>query len=50
MNPVPLRSGDLPEGRPDYTDAVAKDGSLVVTVGHPDSGREKRRVNLLGVK
>jgi hypothetical protein len=32
---------------PDYADTVAKDGSLVVTVGTPVEGREKRRVKLI---
>ncbi len=36
-----------PKGVPDYADTVAKDGSLVVTVGKPVAGREKRRVKLM---
>jgi hypothetical protein len=36
-----------PKGVPDYAEAVAKDGSLVITVGQPVEGREKRRVELL---
>jgi len=30
-----------------YADTVAKDGSLVITVGQPVEGREKRRVKLI---
>ena len=37
-----------PKGVPDYADTVAKDGSLVVTVGTPVEGRTKRRVSLIG--
>ena len=36
-----------PKGVSDYADTVAKDGSLVITVGQPVEGREKRRVKLL---
>jgi hypothetical protein len=40
-----------PKGVPDYADTVAKDGSLVVTVGKPVEGRDQRRVKLIeGVK
>lgn len=37
-----------PEGVPDYADAAAKDGSLVITVGQPIAGRQERRVQLIG--
>jgi hypothetical protein len=37
-----------PKGVPDYADTVAKDGALVVTVGSPVAGREKRSVKLIG--
>jgi hypothetical protein len=36
-----------PKGVPDYADTVARDGSLVVTVGTPVEGREKRRAVLI---
>ena len=36
-----------PKGVPDYAETVAKDGSLVVTVGDPVEGRKKRRVKLI---
>lgn len=39
-----------PKGVPDYADAVAKDGSLVVTVGTPVEGRTKRRASLIGAE
>jgi hypothetical protein len=39
-----------PKGVPDCADTVAKDGSLVVTVGQPVEGREKRRVTLIKSK
>jgi len=35
---------------PDYAETVAKDGSLVATVGTPVGGREKRRVSLIEKK
>ncbi len=35
---------------PDYADTVAKDGSLVVTVGTSVEGREKRQVKLIEEK
>jgi hypothetical protein len=37
-----------PQGAPDYADAAARDGSLVVTVGRPVAARTKRRVKLIG--
>lgn len=36
-----------PKGVPDYADAVAKDGSLVITVGVPVANRAQRRVKLI---
>jgi hypothetical protein len=39
-----------PKDVPDYADTVAKDGSLVVTVGKPVEGRDKRRVKLIEAK
>ncbi|QEL20230.1 DUF3472 domain-containing protein [Limnoglobus roseus] len=36
-----------PKGVPDYAATAAKDGSLVVTVGQPLEGRDKRRVKLI---
>jgi hypothetical protein len=35
---------------PDYADAVAKNGSLVVSVGKPVANRDKRSVRLIGGK
>jgi hypothetical protein len=39
-----------PKGVPDYAYAVAKDSSLVITVGKPVEGRDKRRVKLIDGK
>jgi hypothetical protein len=39
-----------PKGVPDYAEAVAKGGSLVVTVGEPVEGRTKRSVKLIEAK
>ncbi len=36
-----------PKGVPDYANTIAKEGSLVVTVGEPVVGREKRHVTLI---
>ena len=36
----PTAEAIYPKGVPDYADTVAKDGSLVVTVGTPVEGRE----------
>ncbi|AWM36431.1 hypothetical protein GobsT_57660 [Gemmata obscuriglobus] len=36
-----------PKGVPDYADTAVKDGSLVITVGAPVAGRDKRRVKLI---
>ena len=46
----PTAQAIYPKGVPDYADTVAKDGSLVITVGQPVEGREKRRVTLLEVQ
>jgi hypothetical protein len=43
----PTAEAVYPKGVPDYADAVAKDGSLVVTVGKPVEGRGKRTVKLI---
>lgn len=43
----PSAEAIYPKGVPDYADTVAKEGSLVVTVGTPVEGREKRRVKLI---
>ena len=43
----PSAEAIYPKGVPDYADTVAKDGSLVITVGQPVEGREKRRVKLI---
>jgi hypothetical protein len=43
----PAAEAIYPKGVPDYADAVAKDGSLVVTVGQPVKGRDKRQVMLI---
>lgn len=37
-----------PEGVPDYADAAAQDGSLVITVGKPVADRRERRAKLIG--
>ena len=46
----PKADAVYPKGVPDYADTVAKDGSLVVTVGQPVEGREKCRVMLIEAK
>ena len=46
----PSASAVYPKDVPDYADAVAKDGSLVVTVGQPVEGRTKRNVKLIEAK
>ena len=43
----PTAEAIYPKGVPDYADTVAKDGSLVVSVGTPVEGREKRQVKLI---
>jgi hypothetical protein len=43
----PTAEAIYPKGVPDYADTVARDGSLVVTVGALVEGREKRRVKLI---
>jgi hypothetical protein len=37
-----------PKGVPDYADAVAKDGEVVVKVGEPVTNRDNRNVRLIG--
>jgi hypothetical protein len=37
-----------PRGVPDYADARAVEGALVITVGQPVEGRKERRVELIG--
>ena len=46
----PTAEAIYPKGVPDYADAAAKDGSLVVAVGEPIAGRQKRRVKLIEKK
>ena len=48
--PVKPMSADAiyPEKVPDYAGVVAKDGDLVVTVGHPVENRKERKVRLIG--
>lgn len=46
----PTAEAVYPKGVPDYADAVAKDGAIVVTVGKPVDARQKRRVVLIGGK
>jgi hypothetical protein len=43
----PTAEAVYPKGVPDYADTVAKDGSLVITVGEPVESRENRRVKLI---
>lgn len=43
----PTAEAIYPQGVPDYAQTEAKDGSLVVSVGTPVEGREKRRVSLI---
>ena len=38
------------KGVPDYADTVAKDGSLVITVGEPVEGRKQRQATLIETK
>jgi hypothetical protein len=46
----PTAEAVYPKGVPDYADTAAKDGSLVVTVGSPVPGRDKRTVKLIGAE
>lgn len=48
--PHPTADAVYPKNVPDYAEAVAKDGSLVVTVGEPVEGRTKRTVRLIEAK
>ena len=43
----PSATAIYPDGVPDYADCVAKDGSLVVTVGEPVKNRNQRRVKVI---
>ncbi len=43
----PSAEAIYPKGVPEYAETAAKDGSLVVTVGIPVEGRDKRRVKLI---
>jgi hypothetical protein len=43
----PTAEAIYPKGVPDNADTVAKDGSLVNTVGKFVEGRDKRRVKLI---
>lgn len=43
----PTAEAIYPKGVPDYANAVAKDGSLVITVGQPVIGRQKRQITLI---
>ena len=43
----PSAEAIYPKGVPDYADTVAKDSSLVITVGQSVEGREKRWVKLI---
>ncbi len=43
----PTAEAIYPKDVPDYADATAKEGSLVITVGKPVEGREKRSVMLI---
>lgn len=46
----PSATAVYPRGVPDYAEAVAQDGQLVVKVGEPVPERKERRVKLLPVK
>ena len=46
----PTAAAVYPKSVPDYADAVAKDGTLVVTVGEPVEGRTKRTVRVIDAK
>jgi hypothetical protein len=43
----PKAEAVYPKGVPDYANAVAKEGALVITVGQHVEGREKRRITLI---
>ena len=43
----PKADAVYPKGVPDYADTVAKDGSLVITVGEPVKDRTKRQVRVI---
>jgi hypothetical protein len=46
----PSAEAIYPRGVPDYAQTVAKDGSLVITVGTPVEDRQKRQVTLIEAK
>jgi hypothetical protein len=46
----PTATAVYPKGVPDYAEAVAQDGQVVVKVGEPVLDRKERRVELLPVK
>jgi hypothetical protein len=46
----PSATAVYPERVPDYADAVAQNGQLVVTVGKPVPDRKQRQVELLPEK
>ena len=46
----PSAEAIYPKGVPDYADAIAKDGTLQITVGQPVEKREKRKVMLIEAK
>jgi hypothetical protein len=43
----PTATAIYPKGVPDYADVLVKDGTLVVTVGQPVDGREKRQIKVI---
>ena len=46
----PTAKAIYPKGVPDYAEAVAQDGSLVIKVGQPVKGREKREAILIWIE
>jgi len=46
----PAATAVYPRGIPDYAEAVAQDGQLVINVGEPVPERKQRQVELLPVK
>lgn len=53
VNGVPAKRASVeafyPQGVPDYADAVANEGAVVITVGEPIANRDRRRVPLIGL-
>jgi hypothetical protein len=43
----PSVSAIYPKGVPDFADTTAHEGALVITIGQPVEGREKRNVKLI---